>query len=223
MIPGIEIANAVVPGQAVVRAADERAELAAWIGAVGHLEQAGRGDDVTGRELDGPAREFQQLRRAPRDDPGDGPGPAVVGRERHHVVARQGAIGRLDRDGLLRIVAMKAIAQRQQRSVAQQDRLEEVAGGAGVPGLVVQRTLQLPCSTKVAGPCDVGRQVHRFERLADHEEGEELARGQLDHAREIAVPAAQHRFRVLIDDVALDKLDHGHHHLDRYDPLRCRP
>ena len=52
------------------------------------------------------------------------------------------------------------------------------------------------------------REVDGFEGLADNEERQQLAGRQLDDAREKAVPAPQHRLRVLEDDMALDEFDH---------------
>jgi hypothetical protein len=55
----------------------------------------------------------------------------------------------------------------------------------------------------------MGREVDGFERLADDEEREQLAGGELDEAREVPVAAAQHRLRVLVEHMAVDVVDHG--------------
>ena len=55
----------------------------------------------------------------------------------------------------------------------------------------------------------MGGEVDGFERLADDQQREQLPGGELDQTREVAVPAAQHRLGVLVDDMALDVVDHG--------------
>ena len=136
---------------AAVRAPQEWPELAARARAVGHLEQSGRRHDVAERELRRARRDLQQLGRAPGDD-----------RWRRSTSARRRSRMRRCRRRAARrrspaiaigcsgIVAMEPIAQRDQRAIAEDLRLEEVAGRTAVARLVQERSLQRP------GPAVVG-------------------------------------------------------------------
>jgi imidazolonepropionase-like amidohydrolase len=54
-------------------------------------------------------------------------------------------------------------------------------------------------------------QVDGFEGLADHQEGKQFTGRELDDSREVAVPALEHRLRVLVDDMRIEECDHRNH------------
>ena len=203
-----EEAASVVPGFPVIPAPEQDAVLAGGVGAVGHLEDAGHGKQITVRGLNAGTRDLQQFRVAPGNDPRDCPGSAVVLGKRNDVISRQDASRLFDADALLRVVAVEAVADGDQTTVPQPGGLHAIAGHHRVHRLVVKRPLQGPASPPVLGPRDNRGGVGRLEGFPKDKQSQQLPAGQLQQVGKNPVATVDLRPGIVVNGDVFYDLDH---------------
>ena len=164
----------VIPGRAAVVAAQQGAHAAGRVAPVPAREQGAGAQDRAAGELDGRPGQLDQLGPGAGDHGRRRPGPAVVVGERHQVVAAAHAVGGRVGQHLVRAATVEMVAGGDQPAVGQDRRLEVVGVVGAARRPLVERPLQLPGAAAIGRAGHHGRAVGGLQRLAQHEQGEQV-------------------------------------------------